>query len=80
MKLAIKRKIAGLSFGLIVMALPAITSIAAASSKATTIMSIYSHNDHAQAGAVVVDAGVAAAAAAGWLCGIQGAIMTIFAA
>ncbi len=80
MKLSFRKKIAAFSFGAIALALPIVTCISAGASKGVTIAAIYSHNDHAQAAAVVVDAGVGVAAALGWLCGIQGAIMTIYAA
>jgi hypothetical protein len=79
MKLSLRKKIAAFAFGLIVMTLPVVTSIAASSSKIVTVAAIYSENNHVQAAAAVIDTGVGVAAMLGWLCGIQGAIMTLYA-
>lgn len=79
MKRTLKKQIAGLCFGALALSMPTATAITASSTKAVTIAAIYSDSKDAQAAAVVVDTGVAVAMTLGWLCGIQGAIATIYA-
>ena len=79
MQNSFRKKIAAFSFFAISLGLPIVTAISANSSKIVTVAAIYSDNKHAQAGAVVFDTAVGVGAMLGWFCGIQGAIMTIYA-